>query len=319
MTAATLLLVIIVGGYLLVSCLKILARVEVVWFMTRSAKLDDFRLWAQERCSEPWNAETVLCQAIDGSWLARELIRAKLQQAKADHCDPELTFGGCRATPCESKGLSKVLLSIADSWASPLNNRLNPVFYALYPVRSKLKELLHALARGQLPLSALEREVHMFPLLNRRFGSLTGEQTTRDYLLSDVVFPIVRDWGVVFGGSYTKAYRDEECPRDTLSSIGAAMGVDPAAPSREHSRRRLLAKLGGGAQTTGHLIGDVLVYGVKHTALGVIRGTVRAHTLVQQGAQKFRRAKLGQAKLRWDLHWTPQSAGGNAIPSAAQI
>ena len=27
-----------------------------------------------------WNDETVLCQAVEGSWLARELIRAKLQQ-----------------------------------------------------------------------------------------------------------------------------------------------------------------------------------------------------------------------------------------------
>jgi len=35
-------------------------------------------------CSDPWQAETVLCQAAGGSWLARELIRAKLATAEED-------------------------------------------------------------------------------------------------------------------------------------------------------------------------------------------------------------------------------------------
>ena len=83
LTAATLLLVMLVIYWTIVSSLKLLARVEVVWWLTRSAKLDDFRLWAQEQCAESWNGETVLCQAVDGSWLARELIRVKLSEVPA--------------------------------------------------------------------------------------------------------------------------------------------------------------------------------------------------------------------------------------------
>ena len=36
--------------------------------------------------------------------------------------------------------------------------------------------------------------MHSFPLLNRKMFR-DGKQTTRDFLLSDVVLPIVRDWG----------------------------------------------------------------------------------------------------------------------------
>jgi hypothetical protein len=142
LTAATLLLLVAVVGQLIVTALKLLARIEVVWWLTRSANLDDFRKWAQETCSEAWNGETILCQAVDGSWLARELIRAKLSEAHADHCDPETTAGGCRHLPCQTKGLSRVLLGLADSWSSPLNNRFSTIFYALLPIRTRLQVAL---------------------------------------------------------------------------------------------------------------------------------------------------------------------------------
>ena len=64
-----------------VQVLKLLARIEVVWWLTRSAQLDDFRIWAQRVCIEPWQRETILCQAVEGNYLARELIRAKLHEA----------------------------------------------------------------------------------------------------------------------------------------------------------------------------------------------------------------------------------------------
>ena len=56
--------------------LKLLARVEVIWFLSRSAKLDDFRAWTLETCKDPWTRETILCQAAEGNWLARQLVRA---------------------------------------------------------------------------------------------------------------------------------------------------------------------------------------------------------------------------------------------------
>ena len=131
LTAATMLLVVVGLYFLAVAALKLLARVEVIWFFTRSAKLDDFRQWSMEVCMEPWQRESVLCQAVEGNWLARELVRAKLQQAGTHHCDPALIPDGCAHTPCRSKGLSSKLMELKDAWSSPLNNRLNPLYYVL--------------------------------------------------------------------------------------------------------------------------------------------------------------------------------------------
>ena len=161
--------------------LKLLARVEVVWWLTRSTQLDDFRIWAQQVCTDPWQKETVLCQAVEGNWLARQLVRAKLHEAEADHCDPAEVRGGCRHDPCTiatpptllpasspprpdgpqlfaslvyaaglSKGLSRVLLGVADNWGSPLNNRLSGVYYALLPVRQRLRNVLRGMAKGKV-------------------------------------------------------------------------------------------------------------------------------------------------------------------------
>ena len=131
LTAATMLLVVVGLYFLAVAALKFLARVEVIWFFTHSAKRDDFRQWSMKVCMEPWQRESVLCQAVEGNWLARELVRAKFQQAGTHHCDPTLVPGGCAHTPCRSKGLSSKLMELKDAWSSPLNNRLNPLYYVL--------------------------------------------------------------------------------------------------------------------------------------------------------------------------------------------
>ena len=264
LTAATVLLVLGVLVYLIITSLKLLARVEVVWWLTRSAKLDDFRRWTAETCTDPWNDETVLCQAVEGSWLARELIRAKLQQGGGQyHCDPDIHPDGCSHTPCATKGLSRALLGVADGWGSPLNNRLAPTYYALLPIRSRLKKLLHSLANGTLPLSHLEREVHSFPLLNRKMFR-DGKQTTRDFLLSDVVLPIVRDWGVHIGGAPIKASRPDECASSTLETMLSTK--QEAARKRERTvLMSALVHLGGGAKTSGALLRGL----VRHTAKSV--------------------------------------------------
>ena len=55
--AATYLLIAIIACWGVVQVLKLLARIEVVWWLTRSAQLDDFRLWTNEVCLEPWHKE----------------------------------------------------------------------------------------------------------------------------------------------------------------------------------------------------------------------------------------------------------------------
>ena len=310
LTAATLLLVLLVIYALLVRTLKLLARVEVVWWLTRSAKMDDFRLWTQEVCADPWQHETVLCQAVDGSWLARSLIMAKLQEASADHCDPEMVPNGCRHEPCPSKGLSQVLLGLADSWTSPLNNRLHPVYYALLPLRTRLRELLRGIAYGRMPLSVLNREVEAFPLLERGLpfglGRSSGSETAKDYLLNEIVFPIVRTWGVVFGGSRTRPASEHSCP-------GA---FDFGLPNREErgrvwrtTRRVLSASLTGGR---------LALAGVGHAAVHARRSVARqAASGVSTLWNRARRARrIGQAKLKWEL--TSRAGHGYArAPHAA--
>ena len=214
LTAATLLLVVVVLYFLVVAALKFLARVEVVWFFSRSAKLDDFRRWTQEVCMESWQRESVLCQAVEGNWLARELVRAKLQQAGVPHCDPSLVTGGCVHTPCRSKGLSSKLLELRDAWSSPLNNRLSPLYYVLLPVRTRVRELLKRLARGDMPLSQLKAELDAFPLLQRHFAFLprmSRDETNKMYILNEFAYPALRDWGVLIGGSTPKPPKANSC------------------------------------------------------------------------------------------------------------
>ncbi|EOD37254.1 hypothetical protein EMIHUDRAFT_225688 [Emiliania huxleyi CCMP1516] len=92
-----------------------------------SSQHEEFRVWTGMVCSDPWQAETVLCQAAGGSWLARELIRAKLATAEEDHCGLDARADGCRFAPCAERGLSSVLLGLADS-RSPLNNPFDKLY-----------------------------------------------------------------------------------------------------------------------------------------------------------------------------------------------
>ena len=114
--------------YLLISAALLLAVLVVErtlrWFL-RSRQLDEFSLWSQDMCSQPWNGETVLCRAVDGSWLARELIRAKLSQRGVHNCNPEEIAGGCAFEPCTSKGLSRVLVDLGEG-RHRLLNRSHP-------------------------------------------------------------------------------------------------------------------------------------------------------------------------------------------------
>jgi len=215
LAAALCLLGLVTVYWMIMSILKQLAKVKIAWLLTRSAKLDEFREWTQEVCAQPWQQETVLCQAADGSWLARELVRAKLQQAGADHCDPELEPNGCRQRPCPSKGLAKVLLDVADGFRSPLNNPFNPAYLVLIPVRAKLKAILRRLALGKMPLSELDKQLQAFPWKARVldeerrgwFGVSSrlrrGSHVLKLRLLNRFVYPIMREWGVVIGGNPT--------------------------------------------------------------------------------------------------------------------
>lgn len=61
-----------------------------------SMQHEEFRVWTAVTCADPWQAETVLCQAAGGSWIARELIRAKVATAGEDHCSKDSKGDGCR-------------------------------------------------------------------------------------------------------------------------------------------------------------------------------------------------------------------------------
>ena len=236
LTAGTWLLIVLVVCYAAVQVLKLLARVEVVWWLSRSAQLDDFHAFSQQVCADPWQKETVLCQAVEGNWLARQLVRAKLHEADVDHCDPDEVRGGCRHDPCLTKGLAKVLLGVADSWGSPLNNRLSGVYYALLPVRQRLRNLLRSMAKGKVPLSKLDRELKKLPLLERKLIFLDdrspSKANTKEYILHEHVYPIIRTWGVIIGGAPTRKAKPGECPATFESLLG---GV-PATSDDDEAR-----------------------------------------------------------------------------------
>lgn len=263
LTAVTILSMIIALYFLAVAALKFLARVELIWFFSRSAKLDDFRIWTQEICMEPWQRESVLCQAVEGNWLARELVRAKLQEHGANHCNPEDNPGGCMHTPCRTKGLSRTLTELRDAWSSPLNNRFNPIFYVLLPVRAKLKRLLRKLARGEMPLSKVERELHTFPLLERTSLPFVLSKSTnkRDqnvgwYLLNEFAYPALRDWGVIIGGSTPKEAKPGECaePYEPFESLRDEKAEEPLGAGMAEV---LLQRVQGGvAHAVGRAVGS---------------------------------------------------------------
>jgi hypothetical protein len=61
-----------------------------------SRQHEEFRVWTAVTCADPWQTETLLCQAAGGSWIARELIRAKIATAGEDHCSKDSKGEGCR-------------------------------------------------------------------------------------------------------------------------------------------------------------------------------------------------------------------------------
>ena len=82
LSVAAMVTLVCVALMLLRSCLKysskLLGNLQLVWWLTRTEIYDEFRVWTLEVCKEPWQQETLLCEAARGSWLARELVRAKL-------------------------------------------------------------------------------------------------------------------------------------------------------------------------------------------------------------------------------------------------
>jgi len=252
------LLIVVVVSYALVQILHLLARIEVAWWMVRSTQLDDFRIWAQEVCTDPWNTESLLCQAVEGNWLARELVRAKLHQADADHCDPDGPLEGCRHDPCLSNGLSAVLVGVADSWRSPLNNRLDKMFYILLPIRQRLRVLLHGMAKGELPLSAIEKELKKLTYagvkaLDRHIpflGDKKRDKNTREWLLNEHVYPAIRNWGVIIGGASTRPARPQECP-ETLESFLHKATHEPSSLRDDLQRGLMDVQAGFGAMVGG--------------------------------------------------------------------
>ena len=104
-----------------------------------------------------------------------------------------------------------MLLGLADSWRSPLNNPFDKLYLVLRPIRRKSRALLHSIAAGHVPLSELDRVFHDFPWGERvegdggRWGTSTllrsGTDRAKAWLFHKVVYPALREWGVVIGGS----------------------------------------------------------------------------------------------------------------------
>jgi hypothetical protein len=112
----------------------------------RQWELNEFARWTNEMCSSEntWRSETILCQSVQGNWLARQLVRIKLAQADVDHCDRDTDADGgrrrrswrrkegkkeavragcCRSQPCPSRGLSSLLFWLSRDDRSPINKR----------------------------------------------------------------------------------------------------------------------------------------------------------------------------------------------------
>ena len=99
----------------------------------------------------------------------------------------------------------------AVSRRSPLNNPFDKLYLVLRPIRRKSRALLHSIAAGHVPLSELDRVFHDFPWGERvegdggRWGTSTllrsGTDRAKAWLFHKVVYPALREWGVVIGGS----------------------------------------------------------------------------------------------------------------------
>ena len=245
---------------LLRSCLSLMGRVEVVWWLMRTDQYDEFRVWTLDICKDPWQQETLLCEAARGSWLARELVRAKLATRDTDHCDPADPKGkGCRYAPCAAhpKGLAKALLGVADGWRSPLNNPTHKLYLALRPLRKPLRAVLHDLASGEISFSELDKIFTAFPFGEKieAEGWLASRAAAlKTKVMHTALYPTLRTWGLVIGGAPTPpakrcaapapapapGTREESLPYWDDKGDGASDGVGFLAPNQSYSARRAL-------------------------------------------------------------------------------
>ena len=109
---------------------------------------------------------------------------------------------------------------------SPINNKLHPIHYVLLPVQKRLRTLLRGLAKGKLPLSQLDKELQTFPLLDRSLPFSRTGRSTREYLMEDIVYPIIRNWGVIIGGSHAKPPKANSCPQTINQVFADLVGRD---------------------------------------------------------------------------------------------
>lgn len=226
-------------------------RASLYW----SSNYDEFHRWTYLVCSEPWQRETVLCQAAGGSWLARELIRAKLAKTDADHCDPLGKGAGCRFEPCPTRGLSNVLFNLADGWRSPLNNPFHALYLVLRPVRPKTRTLLRRVAAGELSLSSLDRILADFPWGERLDGESwfdrslkSGTSRLKQSLMTSLVYPEMRKWGVVIGGAQTP-------PAPQCDAVIAPPPDLDGGPMVEGVRNQLLDAVSAGLLSAARVAG----------------------------------------------------------------
>ena len=186
--------------------------------------LDEFRVWTLEVCKDEWQQETLLCEAARGSWLARELVRAKLATRDTDHCDPKDPKGkGCRYEPCaaQPKGLSKALLDLADGWRSPLNDPTDKLYLALRPVRKRLRAVLHDLASGKISFSELDKIFAAFPWgekIEAEGWLATRTAALKTKVMHKAIYPNLRTWGLVIGGAPTPPAKRCAAPKAALAA-----------------------------------------------------------------------------------------------------
>jgi hypothetical protein len=96
----------------------------------------------------PWCYSTSLTRVPTPSY-GQGMLRTHLCPTPHPIVPPPLTLN-YRYEPCPERGLSLVLLNLADSWRSPLNNPFDKLYLVLRPVRKKARALLHSIAAGKV-------------------------------------------------------------------------------------------------------------------------------------------------------------------------
>ena len=254
LSMAAMVTLVCVALLLLRSCLSLLGSVQLVWWLTRTDHYDEFRVWTLEVCKDEWQQETLLCEAARGSWLARELVRAKLATRDTDHCDPKDPKGkGCRYEPCAAhpKGLAKALLDVADGWRSPLNRPTDKLYLALRPVRKPLRAVLHDLASGRVSFSELDKILTAFPFgekIEAEGWLATRTAALKTKLMHKAIYPNLRTWGLVIGGAPTPPAKRCAAPKaaPVATTHERTARGDGAATDRMSSDRTAIDRMGSG-------------------------------------------------------------------------